>query len=644
MKRVASLSLALSSLLYAADTTLEPISISAQEEALHSDTPALDMAASSPGIDMRRTTGKPQEITIHGLGGEDLAITTEGGATHGACPGRMDPPLSHLNTARIDRIETTKGPFNVRQPGVMGGGAEVKTKPLPTQRTLEAKAGAASFGRTDLELYGGEGNDRFGVAAGIVHHASGIYKDGDGNELSDVQPGYKDNITDEKLYSKQGAFIQAGAHTEAFTAAIEYDRLDTDHALFPTRKMDETMTETTQIAASLKGRSGAFEGVNLRLYQNTVDHVMDNHTFRNAMMKMDAKGESTVSGVLASKHFSAGDRHFELGLEHQIRTWDIGRFNGTSGAFISQMIDTETTLTGLYGIAAVPMKKDCDLEVGVRVDSVEIEDGNTNATNLIEGAGLDYSDSSSDTLFGAYLKRTQRLSEEWRFIAALGTAQRTVAPDEAYIQHPSSRGNPQLKSPRNSQLDLTLARSGAQWQMETTLFYSQLKDAIYEKAQGSVTSYENIDATMSGLDLQMAYRLDEAITLKAMAAWQQGRKDEAANGSDNLAGMPPVRGGLHALYRADRWKASLELEAAGSQSDVDTGLGETKLDGWQTVALRGEYRLAKGLMLQGGIENLTDEHYARYNAYDPDPVNPSDPGSVLAEPGRTLYAALHYRY
>ncbi len=657
MKRVASLSIAMASLLYGADTTLPGVTITDRAESGYSSEAASDLAASDAAIDMRRTTGKPQEITIRGLGREDLAITAEGAMTHGACPGRMDPPLSHLNAARIDQIETTKGPYNVRQLGAMGGGAEVKHKPLPDGRTLEAKAGVASFDRRDLEIYAGEGNERFGIAAAITHHESGVYKDGKGNPLTDAAANYQSGITGKKLYEKQAASIQAGFRAESFTTTIELDRIDTDHALFPTRRMDETMTETTQIAASFEGREGALEGLKVRLYQNSVDHVMDNHTFRTTAdnMKTDAKGDSVVSGVLASKEFSAGDRHFELGAQMSKRTWDVARYwNDERGLRNNgQMIDTETTITGLYGVAHLPIKADCNLEIGVRVDSVKIEDSNANTTNMIEGAGLDYSASSNDTLFGAYLKRTQKLSDEWRFIAALGTAQRAVAPDEAYIQQANgpgtmpmgTQGNPDLNSPRNSQLDLSLEHKSADLSLSSTLFYAQLDEYVYEVGvDANNKTYTNIDATMMGLDLQAAYRLDEAITLKMMAAWQQGRKKSSENGSRNLAGMPPLRGGLHALYQADRWKASLELDASAKQSDVDTGVGETKLDSWQSVSLRGEFRIAKGWLLQAGIENLTDEHYALYNAYSPDPVNPSDPGSVLAEPGRTLYAALHYRY
>lgn len=667
MKRTLSLCVTLASALFAADAALEPIVVTGSHES-----PALNAAmdlAQEPGVDMRRTTGKPQEITIRGLGGEDISITGEGAATHGACPNRMDPPLSHLNTAKIEGYEITKGPYNVRQIGTLGGSAEARFKPLPDQTVLEAEMAAGSYDRRDISIYGGGGNGFFGIAAGYQKSEAGIYKDGDGNYATDgATPAYKTDIEDKKAYIKQGTFVQAGFRAGGIKTVVEYDTLTTDHALFPNRPMDETQTDTTQKALTLEGTEGVLSGLKIKLYQNNVEHVMDNHTFRTgATMEMDAKGESAVSGVRLSKTFSLGNNGFEVGAEQMTRTWEIARYAAADGTLRpnGRMIDAETSLTGLYAVANIPVKEDCKLEAGLRMDSVKIEDSNQNlitsgpntGKNMIEAIGNKYEDSVSDTLVSAYVKRVQELAGGLRFTAALGTAQRPLAPNEVYIQQAGgmmamtgqvpvgTQGNPDLKSPKNSQIDLGIEGKGGPLDFKAGVYYAVLSDYVYETNVTAVNNnktYTNIDATMKGIDLSARYRISGDFSLKAMAAWQQGEKDKSDNGSKNLAGIPPLRYSLHALYEQPKWKVSLEMDAAAKDTDNDEGLGEVKMDGYTVYNLRAEATLGKGFTLLAGIENLTDETYALYNAYSPDPINGTV--GVLPEPGRTLYASVKYRF
>lgn len=666
MQRTFALSVALATTLFATDS-LEPVTVTASGETLPGNL-ALELAKDEPGVDMRRTTGKPQEITIHGLGGEDLSVTGEGAATHGACPNRMDPPLAHMNTAKIDGYEITKGPYNVRQIGVLGGSAEVRFKPVPAQTVFEAEAGAASYDRRDLSIYGGGGNGTFGIAAGVQRNESGVYKDGDGNYATDTATNYKADIEDEKAYDKQGVFVQAGFKAGGVKTAVEYDTITTDHALFPNRPMDETQTDTTQKALTLEGTEGVLAGLKIKLYQNDVEHVMDNHTFRTgATMEMDAKGETAVSGVRLSKTFTLGDNNFEVGAEQMTRTWEIARYAAATGLMRTngQMIDAETSLTGLYAVANIPVKEDCKLEAGLRMDSVKIEDSNQNlitsgpntGKNMIEAIGNKYEDSVTDTLVSAYVKRVQELDGGLRFTAALGTAQRPLAPNEVYIQQAGgmmamtgqvpvgTQGNPDLKSPKNSQIDLGIEGKDGPLDFKAGVYYAVLSDYVYETNVTTVNNnktYTNIDATMKGVDLSARYRISSDFSLKAMAAWQQGEKDKSDNGSKNLAGIPPLRYSLHALYEQPKWKVSLEMDAAAKDTDNDEGLGEVEMDGYTVYNLRAEATVGKGFTLLAGIENLADETYAQYNAYSPDPINGTV--GVLPEPGRTLYASVKYRF
>lgn len=639
---------ALASMLAANETaTLESVTVTASEEKpiVMSIT---EQIADEAGVDLKRTTGKVQEISIHGLGAEDISITGGGTTTHGACPNRMDPPLAHIIGSKISKINVIKGPFDVRNFGAFGGSAEAQFRDVPDKTKLELSGAYGSYEKTDLKLYGAAGNKQFGVAVGAEKQSMGIYKDGGGNYITDKvnMPKYKNNITDKKLYDKQGAFVQAGFVAGGVQSVIEYDTIKTDHALFPNKMMDDTKTDTTQKSLSFKGKDGVLDGAKLKIYENYVDHVMDNHTFRNAPTKTDAKGTSTVKGVQASKKFDAEANSFEAGGEYLIREWDIGRYSATTGALNPKgmMIDTKTTVASLYGVATIQMKDSCKIEVGARVDSAKIEDNNEFTKDSILSVGNSYSSSIDSTMVGGYIKRIESFGDS-NLTIGIGSLQRLVAPNEAYIQQFSKgvQGNPDLKNPRNTQLDVIFATKSDAYKAKVGGYYAMLTDYIYQvQADTNNATYKNIDATMYGVDLDGQYFITDDFSLKGSVAYQVGQKDKSTGGTKNLANIPPLRYSIHALYEANSYKVSLEMDAATKDTKNDKYLNEVDMDAYEVFNLRFEYKPIKSLTLLAGVENLFDKEYAKYNSYSPDPINQVT--TILPEPSRTFYGAVKYIY
>lgn len=648
MTKSITISFALASVLFANETTtLESMRVTANDEKPISQ--SIESAiADEVGVDLKRTTGKIQEIAIRGMDAENISITADGTTTHGACPNRMDPPLAHLISSKIKRIDVIKGPYNVRSLGAMGGSAEAISKDLPDQTRLEISGAYASYNKTDLQLYAGAGNDQFGIAIGAQKQSSDIYKDGGGNYITDKvgMPKYKNNITDKKLYDKQGAFVQAGFVAGGIKTEIGYDYISTDHALFPNKMMDETKTDTTQKSISLE----TDQELKIKIYENFVDHVMDNHTFRNGTMKTDAKGDSTTKGAKISQKYSADRNSYEIGAEYMSREWEIGRYNATTGVLNPKgmMVDAKTTAISGFGVANIELQTDNKIEIGARVDSVTIKDNNRFSKASIESIGNKYDDQLKDTLFGGYLKNEQKFGS-LTFVAGIGSLQRLIAPNEAYIQQfaagavKGTQGNPHLKSPRNTQIDVSLEEKNSDYKAKVEAYYSILSDHIYEaKVDAANKTYTNIDAKMMGIEAKGQYFVTNDFSLKASVAYQEGKKDKSIGGSKNLANIPPIRYSLHALYEAYNLKLSVEMEAATKDSKNDESLNEVDMKSYEVFNIRGEYKLNKNFTAIAGVENLFDKEYAQYNSYSPDPINPTT--VVLPEAGRTLYAAVKYKY
>ena len=57
----------------------------------------------------------------------------------GACPNRMDAPISHIVTNNVDHIEINEGPYNVEDFGVLS--ADVKVHTLKPSKEFSGEVG-----------------------------------------------------------------------------------------------------------------------------------------------------------------------------------------------------------------------------------------------------------------------------------------------------------------------------------------------------------------------------------------------------------------------------------------------------------------------------------------------------------------------
>ena len=72
----------------------------------------------SPSVSLVRRSGIANDIIVRGQKKDNINVTIDGAKVYGACPNRMDPPVSHVLTNNIDYIEINEGPYNVEDFGV----------------------------------------------------------------------------------------------------------------------------------------------------------------------------------------------------------------------------------------------------------------------------------------------------------------------------------------------------------------------------------------------------------------------------------------------------------------------------------------------------------------------------------------------
>ena len=68
------------------------------------------------------------DVVLRGFQSGNLNVLVDGARIYGACPGHMDPAAFHVDFAEVDRIEVTKGGFDVLNQGSLGGSVNIVRK------------------------------------------------------------------------------------------------------------------------------------------------------------------------------------------------------------------------------------------------------------------------------------------------------------------------------------------------------------------------------------------------------------------------------------------------------------------------------------------------------------------------------------
>ncbi|MCB4773638.1 MAG: TonB-dependent receptor plug domain-containing protein, partial [Sulfurovum sp.] len=182
-------------LLFANEVQMQTIDVNASidtevVENIHGeDVKSADLAEAlfkqSPSISIVRRSGIANDIIVRGQKKDNINITIDGVKIYGACPNRMDPPISHVLTNNIDYIKINEGPYNIEDSGVLS--ADVKIHTLKPKKEFHGDTnigfGGWGYQKEAVLLTGGTDRVRFLISGST--EASKQYEDGNGNDFAE---------------------------------------------------------------------------------------------------------------------------------------------------------------------------------------------------------------------------------------------------------------------------------------------------------------------------------------------------------------------------------------------------------------------------------------------------------------------------
>ena len=658
MKRSIYLSLCVAATLHSAQITLETLQVSsttlddvAQNTKTSADV-AQALSDSIPSVDMNRRSGIANDVFIRGQKRDNISVEVDETKIYGACPNRMDPPVSHILANQIDTIEVVEGPYDVTTYGNLSGGLKIETKKPSKDFQAQINLG---FGAWNYKKFGASasgGNDLVRVIFAASTESSDQYKDGDGHTIAEqidnyvlthptaqgakYQPAYHDM----QAYTKKSAMAKmfvSTAKNQELRLSVTANR--SDNVLYGNSKMDAIYDDSNiySIAYNIDNINSLYKNINIKYYHSDVDHPMgtDYRMASTTNPVMTNWLTTQVDGLKLKNSLKLGSYTLLIGLDGSERKWD-GHYEKNHATTGLKSIDNAITKNRALFAKLSKNFGAFNISVGARYDDTSV-------------ANDTYQNNDYNSL-GANILATYNFDPTSHIFFGLGQAYRVPDGRELYFVDKTGAliGTPNLKDTRNREVDFGYETDHESFSFKFKTFYSQLSNYIYYHQGKATNTFENIDAIIYGGEVSGSYYLSDDLSLDASASYKRGKKDHALAGQNNtnLADIAPLRGSIALNYEyANNSLATLESVMSDRWDNIDSDNGEQVLAGWAIVNAKVKHALNKKIDLTLGVNNMFNITYAQSNTYaDLTLVTGGGDVMLMNEPGRYIYTNLDLKF
>ena len=614
----------------------------------------------SPSVSIVRRSGIANDIIVRGQKKDNINVTIDGAKIYGACPNRMDPPVSHVLTNNVDYVEIDEGPFNVEDFGVLS--ADVKIKTLKPEKEfhgdLNLGFGSWNYKKAALMLSGGTDTVRFLLSTSAEQ--GGQYEDGDGNTFAEQIDNYiADNLNGNMMHDKKlkgNALLPQYRNMDAFTkktllAKLFWDITDTqqlrlsytanrsDDVLYPSTPMDALYDDSNiyNVEYTVKNLGIYSKQLDIQLYRSDVDHPMSNRYRRSSMM-MPMKNWLTTQtdGAKIKNRFDVDNHEISIGIDYSLRNWD-GAYYGKNDLYKGVSIpDVDTKNIGFFAEDRIHFDK-TEVKLGLRYDDTSVKPG-------IGGLPSNDYNALNGNVFITY-----HLDEQTKIYGGIGHSSRVPDARELYFQKAGNMiGTNNLEMVTNTEFDFGMETMIGNGIVKGKIFYSDLGDFIFYNADKMINRFENMDATIYGFELSGSYLFSDMLYADAGVAYQRGKKDHPLRGQQgtNMPEIEPLKFTASINYGTEEdFMVRAEMIAATGWNDYDAENGEQKLPGYAVFNLKASKHLTKNFEITLGVDNLFDKTYAVSNTYeDLTLISGGGPVMLMNEPGRYVYTNLRYKF
>ncbi len=629
-----------------------------------------------PGLESVNKGAIANDIVLRGMQGDDINVFLDGVRLYGGCPSRMDPPSFHFDFAEVEQIQVLKGPYDLQNPGSMGGmvNAVSKQPPLGSSANLSATYGSDEL--VNAAATASIASKRGDILGGYAYKSSLSPRSGDGKRQIEIYPaGSNRSYLDisANAYNIDTAWIKTGYNLQTdVRSELGYSYQNADHVLYPYLFMDADYDRTNRVNWTLKADKldAAVDALEFQLYWNQVEHLMhDKYRVSSTPSPMVTKNysmltdsETTVYGAKVTGDWLLGAGTLVTGVDYYYRNWDAMNESAMYNAYEQQPMLPDVDVNNFGGFAeySQPFADVFDIKGGMRIDYTTTEATKLDSARLATyyqpyqpGATLE--NKSDFTSISGNVQLDWEAMTWLEFFSGVGLGTRSPDPQELYIglirnsspMNPSNWvGNPDLKSSTNRQVDFGAKMTGESYFINLSVYYSSVDDYITLTSVADpdgigtlikAKTYQNVDATLWGGEVSSQLAMPMDLYLRGTLAYVRGENEES---NQPLAEMPPLSGSASVRWDNDSYFVEITERFADAQDRVDPVLNEEPTPGWAVTDIKGGANW-NNWSLAGGINNVFDLYYVTHLSYQRDPFSS---GVKVPETGAFAYLTLGYKF
>lgn len=644
------------------------------------ETPAKDLGEAleqALGLGKVRKAGIASDPVLRGMRRDDVNVLVDGTRTHGACPSRMDPPAFHLDYAEVEGVEVRRGPFDVSQPGGLGGVVDVRTRGARPGPGSEVTAGAGAFGAVESSAVASYGGGRASLLLGGAFKRGDPYRAGDGRNITEVIPAastgrYRDRSDHQTAYDVRSGWAKVGlVPAEGQELELSYTRQEADDVLYPYLLMDGIRDDTDRVNATWRaGALGPLASARAQVYWTRVAHDMDDRDRCSSAAdpaacagglaeawSMRTEARSTVLGAKVEAGLGGPEAALEakVGADLLRRGWDNETVRvrrampGQPYVAEASIPDVAQTTAGAYAELRRALAPALRATAGARLDVAESYAGIDRSDFYATWRpGTDPDRARTDLLFAGNVQLDWDAARGLTVFAGYGHGTRLPDPQERYMAlaglmgRPAWVGDPSLRPTRSDELDAGVRWTADRLLAKAQVFHAWLEDEValvplVLEGGATAKTYAGVSARRAGGEASARLALPLRLYAGAAVAYVWARNETAGT---PLAEIPPLRASASLRWDDGRFFAEAEEQWAARQDRVDPALGERPTDAWFITNLRAGASW-KAVKAFAGVRNLLDRDYAEHLSYQRDPFAA---GVKVPEPGRTLYSTVQVAF
>lgn len=621
---------------YAKDILESPLNVDmyGKDTPLHSSDVAKSMLL-FPGFSMTRKGGGGSEIFYRSQGASRLPIFVGGGNLNGACGGRMDTTITYVFPENYNRISILKGPQDVRYGALIGGGVLFERDITRLQKAsfnADASALYGSFGRLDMNVSALAGGKYGSLQVIASSYRSDDYKTGD------------DAIV-HSAYKRESVSL-IGTLTPTSSTAIEFDvDLGRGNASYADRAMDARTFDRTSYNLALQQHiNDTFDRLDVRVWHNAIDHIMDNFSYRPANSNyMLSNPKRTNTGGKVEGRFYFGER-VELYVgsnynhdSHAIRMSGQQNSESAANAILNQKYNPNFTFKnlGFFTQGQYHSQSNSGIAFGARYDYLVTEQKQQAARSAAE---------DKNNLASGFV-RYEHYFDNSTLYAGLGVAQRG-----ADFWERSKANGMNLSPETNTQLDVGLVVKNTSFNAKISAYASHMANYILINYIPATASAFNTDAFLTGGEVEAEYIMWDSLHFYGSLAYTYAQNLLSIGDYKAKSALPqiaPLQAQLSSFYNYGNWLLRLDMFANAAQHRYALNYGNVigrdygNSKGFVTLNLYGGYK-HKYFMFLAGVDNLTNTLYAYHlskNGINIGALN-IPPTTRIYEPGRSVWAKI----